>query len=66
MHGQGFGFQALTSLILSHCVGWVLNKTLGMIMTVLYFIFLVVAITIESVQPEALTMRSMFPNLVPE
>lgn len=45
------------------CAGWVLNKTLGWIMTVLYFIFLVVAISIESTQPDALKMATMFPGL---
>ena len=35
-----------------HALGWVLDKRLGIIMTVLYFIFLSIAITLEYTEPK--------------
>lgn len=47
-------FMVLLVVISIHCLGWVLNKTLGICMGCLYALFLVVALSVEGLQPEFL------------
>jgi len=47
-------FMVFAVILSIHFLGWVLNRTLGVCMGVLYAIFLAVAITVEVVQPEEL------------
>merc|ERR1712217_713542 len=45
----------VASVVISiHCLGWVLNKALGIGMAVLYAIFLIIVLTVEFEEPEAL------------
>ena len=45
-------FMVLAVVLSIHHLNWVLNRTLGMIMGVLYLIFLLVACTVEFAEPE--------------
>jgi sodium/potassium/calcium exchanger 2 len=44
-------FMVFAVVVSIHLQGWVLNKTLGVIMAVLYFIFLITAVTVEIEAP---------------
>jgi len=44
-------FMVFMVVVSIHLQGWVLNKALGMIMAVLYFVFVIVAVTIEVEKP---------------
>jgi len=48
---MGMVFAVVLSI---HCLGWRLNKTLGVMMGLLYFAFLIVAVSVEYLKPEAL------------
>jgi len=45
-------FMVLAVVLSIHHLNWVLNRTLGMIMGVLYLIFLLVACSVEFAEPE--------------
>jgi sodium/potassium/calcium exchanger 2 len=47
-------FMVGAVVISIHMMGWKLNKTLGVMMAVLYLFFLVVAVSVETLEPESL------------
>jgi sodium/potassium/calcium exchanger 2 len=47
-------FMVMCVILSIHLLGWVLNKQLGMVMALLYAIFLIVALSVEALQPEFL------------
>jgi len=45
-------FMVLAVVVSIHCLGWKLNRPLGLIMAILYLAFLGVAVSVETAQPE--------------
>mmetsp|Transcript_114090 Transcript_114090/g.233467 ORF Transcript_114090/g.233467 Transcript_114090/m.233467 type:complete len:519 (+) Transcript_114090:2-1558(+) len=47
-------FMVFMTVLSIHILGWTLNKPLGGCMAVLYFIFLITAVSVEEARPEAM------------